>query len=111
MADNSIEEIRVVSAPKNEVADNPFIRHYNINHFLQGTLSDHPSPEVNLIHGVPETLAIDIVRCLRDWSALVDTGVQYAKLMRELNELKRETESELSQLKFTRKDDDNDYPN
>lgn len=111
MADNSIEEIRVVSDPKNKVDDNPLIRHYNITHFLQSTLSAHPSPEANLIHGVPATLAIDIVRCLRDWQALVDTGVQFAKLLRELNEMKRETESELSQLKSTRKDDDNGYPN
>lgn len=89
--------------------DNPLIRHYNITHFLQGTVSNHPTPELNLVHGVPATVAIDIVRCLRDWQALVESGVQFAKLLRELNELKRETASELSQIKATKESGNNDH--
>ena len=85
--DTPLEEIRFVNNQGDKPLDNPYIRYSNITHFLNGSCTDHPTPELNLIHGVSSTIAIDIVRCLRDWHELLSAGLQFTKLRQELKDL------------------------
>lgn len=91
--DTSLEEIRFVNHQVDKPIDNPYIRHDNITRFLNGSHTDHPTPELNLIHGVSPTVAIDIVRCLRDWHELLDAGLQFTKLRQQLKDLLQKMDS------------------